>query len=131
MLIEAAIGMITTTAARRISLTTNTSRWSQRSTRVPAIGPNRRFGSVAATKTKATAIGEPVTTNTIAAIATWWTRSPNSEMSWPAQRAPNEPLRARRTYGWRRSRARTSGVRPGMGKAGAPGAAWAAWVVLV
>ena len=40
-----------TIAARRMSLTTRTSRWSQRSTRVPAIGPNNRLGSVAATKT--------------------------------------------------------------------------------
>ena len=34
-----------------------TSWWSQRSTSVPAIGPNSRFGSVATRKTARTAIG--------------------------------------------------------------------------
>ena len=55
-----AIGMSRTVAARRRSLTTRTSLWSQRSTSVPAIGLNRRFGSVAATNTSATASGESV-----------------------------------------------------------------------
>ena len=40
--------------ARSRSLTTMTSRWSQRSTKVPAIGDRSRFGSVAATNTNAT-----------------------------------------------------------------------------
>ena len=63
----------------------------------PAIGLKSRFGSVAATNTSAIASGESVTTNTMAARATWWTRSPNSEMSWPDHSALNEPLSARRT----------------------------------
>jgi hypothetical protein len=37
-----------------------TSRWSQRSTKVPATGLKRRFGSVAAKKTAAVASGDCV-----------------------------------------------------------------------
>jgi hypothetical protein len=54
----AAMGISRTSAARRRSLTIMTSRWSQRSTKVPAIGLNRRFGSVAAKNTAPRAIGE-------------------------------------------------------------------------
>ncbi len=54
----AAIGMIRTTAARRMSLTTMTSLWSQRSTNVPAIGLSSRLGRRAAKKTSPLASGE-------------------------------------------------------------------------
>ncbi len=103
----AATGTTSTTAARSRSLTTMTSFWSQRSTNVPAIGPRRRFGSVAATKTNPTAIGELVAWRTRKASATWWTRSPNRLISWPTHSAENDPFRASRTYGWRRARSRT------------------------
>jgi hypothetical protein len=51
MFVTAAIGRTSTIAPRRMSLTTMTSLWSQRSTNVPAIGLRRRFGRVAAKKT--------------------------------------------------------------------------------
>ena len=56
----AATGRIRTSAARRMSLTTMASLWSQRSTNVPAIGLSSRFGSVAAKKTSPVANAEPV-----------------------------------------------------------------------
>ena len=34
----------------------------------------------------------PSATKTIAARATWWTRSPNSEISWPDQRAAERAI---------------------------------------
>ena len=77
----AAIGMTSTIAARRMSLTTMTSLWSQRSTNVPAIGLSSRFGSVAAKNTSPVASAEPVAIATTATSASWWSRSPNSEMS--------------------------------------------------
>ncbi len=114
----AAIGISSTTPARSRSLTIMTSRWSQRSTRVPATGPNRRFGSVATRKTPPTAIGELVARRMRNASATWWTRSPRSEISWPVQSAENDESSASRTYGWRWTRSRIRG-RPGMkGRAG-------------
>ena len=85
-----------------------TSFWSQRSTYVPAIGERKRFGRVAATNTKATATGEWVTARTRNASAIWWTRSPNRLITPPAQSAEKDGLRARRTYGWRRSRSPTT-----------------------
>ena len=42
------------------------------------------------------------TTRTASAI--WWTRSPKRLIIWPVHSAVNEPLRASRTYGWRRTR---------------------------
>ena len=39
------------------------------------------------TNTIAVASGDPVTTRTDAASATWWIRSPNSEISWPGPQA--------------------------------------------
>ncbi len=104
----AAIGISSTTAARRRSLTIITSRWFQRSTYAPAIGARRRFGIVAATKTSATARIEWVTPSTRNASAIWCTRSPNRLIIWPVHSDVNEPLRASRTYGWRRTRAPTS-----------------------
>jgi hypothetical protein len=80
-LVTAAIGMSRMIAARRRSLTTMTSFWSQRSTKVPAMGDRSRFGNVAKTNTNATAIGEWVTASTRNASAIWWTRSPNKLMS--------------------------------------------------
>ena len=96
-----------------------TSLWSQRSTSVPAIGLNSRFGTKAAMKTSAEASTEPVVTSTAVASATWWMRSPNSEISWPAHNAENEPLSARRTYGCWRTRATVSGDGRGIAIGGA------------
>src|SRR6185436_5333535 len=58
MFVIAATGRIRTIAARRMSLTTMTSLWSQRSTNVPAIGLSKRFGRVAAKKTRPVASAE-------------------------------------------------------------------------
>ncbi len=88
-----------TSAARRMSETTSTCFWSQRSTYAPAIGENRRFGIVETRNVIATARGESVISNTKAMSASWLTRSPNRLMSWPTHRAENEPLRASRMYG--------------------------------
>ena len=61
-----------------------------------------------------------------------WIRSPNSEMSWPAHSAENEPLSASRTYGWRRTRSTGSrcdgrGIGHRAGPAMASGVGLAAW----
>ena len=77
----AATGRIRTIAARRMSLTTMTSLWSQRSTNVPAMGLSNRFGRVAAKKTRPVASAEPVEIATTATKASWLSRSPKSEMS--------------------------------------------------
>ena len=111
----AAMGMTSMIAARRMSLTTITSLWSQRSTNVPAIGLRSRFGSMAAKKTRPVANTDPVAVATTATSASWLSRSPNSEMSWPAQSAENEPLRASRTYGCWRTRSTASGDGRGIG----------------
>ena len=102
-------------AARRMSLTTITSLWSQRSTNVPAIGLSSRFGSVAAKKTSPVANAEPVAVATTATSASWLNRSPKSEMSCPAHSAENEPLSASRTYGCWRTRSTVSGDGRGIG----------------
>ncbi len=80
-----------------MSLTTMTSLRSQRSTNVPATGLSSRFGSVAAKKTSPVASADPVEMATTATSASWLSRSPKREMSWPAHNAENEPLRASRT----------------------------------
>ena len=66
---------------------------------VASIGDRMRFGSVATTKASAPAVKDSVTPKTIATSATVLMRSPKIEMSWPAQSAEKEPLRASRTYG--------------------------------
>src|SRR6478735_7566963 len=120
MLVTAATGRTRTIAARRMSLTTITSLWSQRSTNVPAIGLRSRFGSVAAKKIRPVANAEPVAVATTKTSASWLNRSPKSEMSCPAHSAENEPLSARRTYGCWRTRSTVSGDGrvPGRRKAG-------------
>ena len=110
-------------AARRMSLTTMTSLRSQRSTNVPAIGLSSRFGSVAAKNTRPVARADPVEIATTATRASWLSRSPNSEISWPAHNAENEPLSASRTYGCCRTRSTVSGEGRGTGIAVAPGTA--------
>ena len=98
-----------------------TSLCSQRSTSVPANGPNRTFGSVATRNTKPAASADPVVISTSTARATWWRRSPNSETSWPVHSAAKELLRASRTYGCWRTRSASSGA--GRGRAGGAGMA--------
>ena len=61
------------------------------------------------TNTRAVASAEPVVTSTAAASASWWIRSPNSEISCPAHSEVNEPLSPSRTYGCRRTRSSVSG----------------------
>ena len=65
----AATGTSRTRTARRMSLTTIVSLWSQRSTNVPAIGLRSRFGSVATKKASPLASAEPVVTRTTATSA--------------------------------------------------------------
>ncbi len=60
-------------------------------------------------KVIATATGESVISKTKAISASWLMRSPNRLMTWPTQSAENEPLRARRTYGWFRASSRRDG----------------------
>ena len=60
MLVAAAKGSASTSAARIRSLAIITRLCSQRSTNVPAIGPRSRLGSVAARKTKPVSSGESV-----------------------------------------------------------------------
>ena len=106
-----------------------TSLWSQRSTSVPAIGPNSTFGRVATRNTNPAASADPVVIRTRTAIATWCRRSPNSEMSWPVHNAAKELLRASRTYGWRRTRStelrcEAAGAAGGAGMASGMDSSW-------
>ena len=113
-LIEIVTGTSSTSDARRMSDTTRTCFWSQRSTRAPATGENSRFGRLPATNTSATWSGDFVVSNTKYRSASWFTRSPNMLISWPTHSAENEPLSASRTYGWRRIRVRTDARRRGI-----------------
>ena len=74
----AASGSATTSPARRKSAATIVSRWSQRSTSVPATAATSRLGTAATRKTRAVARGEPVTPKTRTPSATWWMRSPKA-----------------------------------------------------
>ena len=80
-----ASGTSTTSPARTRSQAIIVTRRSQRSTSAPASGPSRTLGTAVAAKTSPTSSALP-RCSTRTPSATWCTRSPKNETSWPTHR---------------------------------------------
>ena len=70
---------------------------SQRSTNVPAIGPRKMLGRVAARKTRPGGEGRVGDAVTSTPSATWFRRSPKRLIVWASQYAENRESSASRT----------------------------------